>query len=432
MTGRSSSSVLLDPETQTTAITDTLARLQTDLDQLTDIGLGTLSKADLEDLIVAALTAAERSKAIAGQALSEAESSGKTEKRRGRRTSATTRICALTGWAAPTVNSAKFVGGWVSEFPVLRDAWLAGTLTQIHVEELRRAYEPSFHAEFVLAQSFFVEQAALLDFPAWMQALGYWLLHVNPDGTLPNDQPERYGLRIRTLPNGDVEIEGVLDPITGEAIQTAIDYQIKRTLDAEKTESDDGDPLPVGRRQRNAHALATLVTRGHKRADGTMPIPLVNIVMSQKVAEDTLARVLDAIDPETGQIADFDPLKLPVDAQDIDGRCETIRGTPLDPRSIWPILLIGRLRRQIMTAESRTIDLGTDTRLFPPALKQALLVESRGRCVIPGCPATLTWLVADHIHPASKHGPTSLENGQILCTCDNGCKGNCTNWDPFD
>ncbi len=32
------------------------------------------------------------------------------------------------------------------------------------------------------------------------------------------------------------------------------------------------------------------------------------------------------------------------------------------------------------------------------------------------------WLVADHVVPHSKHGPTSLNNGQILCNPDNHTK----------
>lgn len=34
------------------------------------------------------------------------------------------------------------------------------------------------------------------------------------------------------------------------------------------------------------------------------------------------------------------------------------------------------------------------------------------------------WLVADHVHPHSLQGPTSLANGDIRCNVENGGKGN--------
>ena len=133
--------------------------------------------------------------------------------------------------------------------------------------------------------------------------------------------------------------------------------------------------------------------------------------MSETVAEDLISRVLDG---DT-----HDPFELPLDHHDIDGRCETIRGTPIDPRRAWPALICGRLRRQVMTAKSRTTDLGHDVRLFNDAQKQALLVEARGQCTTRGCDAPYPWLQADHRHPASKGGATDLDEGQMKCRPDN-------------
>ena len=68
-------------------------------------------------------------------------------------------------------------------------------------------------------------------------------------------------------------------------------------------------------------------------------------------------------------------------------------------------------------------DLGRRSRGFPARLKQALLVQARGRCRSPGCDAPLAWLQADHLIPWRRDGTTSLRNGQILCDPHNKAKG---------
>ncbi|NNE72574.1 MAG: HNH endonuclease [Acidimicrobiales bacterium] len=55
-------------------------------------------------------------------------------------------------------------------------------------------------------------------------------------------------------------------------------------------------------------------------------------------------------------------------------------------------------------------------------MRNALLVQARGTCATPGCDAPYHWLQADHIQPATNHGPTSVANGQILCQPDNHAK----------
>ena len=77
----------------------------------------------------------------------------------------------------------------------------------------------------------------------------------------------------------------------------------------------------------------------------------------------------------------MDPFELPISWDDIDGRCETIRGIPVHPKHALGILLIGKLRRTVMNAESRVIDLGEDVRFFNKAPRNALLVQSRGQYV---------------------------------------------------
>jgi hypothetical protein len=91
------------------------------------------------------------------------------------------------------------------------------------------------------------------------------------------------------------------------------------------------------------------------------------------------------------------------------------------------LLLAGKLRRTIMTAESRVMDLGHDVRFFTKAQRNALLVQSRGQCV-DGSQAPFAWLQADHVHPHSKGGPTNLANGAMRSRPDNHAKGTKQDW----
>ena len=77
----------------------------------------------------------------------------------------------------------------------------------------------------------------------------------------------------------------------------------------------------------------------------------------------------------------------------------------------------------VFGAGGEIIDLGRAVRGFPPRLRQALLVQARGRCRSPGCDAPLAWLQADHLIPWHRQGATTLANGQILCDPHNKAKG---------
>ena len=166
-----------------------------------------------------------------------------------------------------------------------------------------------------------------------------------------------------------------MDPLTGEAFLTMHELEVEKISRAERANP---NMVAMSPRKKNLAALMRLMVRGFRRKDGTMPVPLFNIVMSERVAEDLLARWFGHMDPAGDSPLGFDPFELPIDWADIDGRCETIRGTPIHPKHALSLLLIGKLRRTVMTADSRVVDLGEDVRFFNQAQRNALLIQSRG------------------------------------------------------
>ena len=229
-------------------------------------------------------------------------------------------------------------------------------------------------------------------------------------------------MRVRTKANGDVVVTICMDPVTGEAFLTMHDGEVKKLETNERQALNDNPNTPVtSQTQKNLEALLRLMVRGWRREDGTYPDFLVNIVMSEQVAEDLLARTYGHVDPNGDNPLDIDPFELPIDWADIDGRIETIRGTPVHPKHALGVLLAGRLRRIVMNADSKVIDHGTDVRFFDKTQRNALLVQQRGQCAL-GTQTPFRWLQADHIKPWTKHGPTDLANGQMINGAENKAK----------
>ena len=143
--------------------------------------------------------------------------------------------------------------------------------------------------------------------------------------------------------------------------------------------------------------------------------------MSLKVLQNAIAQM--AKDPDE---QDFTSM---LDANDIDGRCELIDGTPIHPKYALVLMMQARVRRQVLGAKNVTLDASYETRLFPDWMKYIRLVETRGQCTVPGCDAPHTWLQADHRQPSSKVGQTTLSNLDPMCAADNKWK---SDRDPFD
>ena len=112
---------------------------------------------------------------------------------------------------------------------------------------------------------------------------------------------------------------------------------------------------------------------------------------------------------------------MPISWDDLDGRCETIRGTPIHPKHALGVLLAGQLQRMVMTAENEIVNHGKKVRGFTKTQKNALLVQQRGQCAL-GTQTPFRWLEADHIRPHSKQGPTDLTNGQMIDGAENKAK----------
>ena len=69
----------------------------------------------------------------------------------------------------------------------------------------------------------------------------------------------------------------------------------------------------------------------------------------------------------------------------------------------------------VLSGEGRILDIGRAQRLFPPHLRRALHARDGG-CAFPGCTIPGPWTEAHHIRHWSRGGPTSTDNGVLLCS----------------
>ncbi|WP_251024758.1 HNH endonuclease signature motif containing protein, partial [Arthrobacter sp. ISL-65] len=69
----------------------------------------------------------------------------------------------------------------------------------------------------------------------------------------------------------------------------------------------------------------------------------------------------------------------------------------------------------LLGSEGRILDIGRTTRIFPPHIRKALTARDQG-CAFPNCTIPAPWCEAHHITYWSRGGPTSTDNGALLCT----------------
>lgn len=316
---------------------------------------------------------------------------------------------------APTRRDAT-LQKWIRDFPTFADAYYSGQITTEHVTILKRLDDGPCAGELKGAQQLLVDAAIEVEtFKAFETVCAYWKNHVDPDGKEPLDQLEQNAVRFRRGSGGRGKIVMDLDAISYAAAKKMIDHRGDRL----QAENPNASPTnrPTASHDRFAGTMSLLVD-GFARADGTMPIPLINIVMSANVADWAIGQLNG--DPRTETV--------PVDAFDIDGRCELIDGTPVHPLLVAAVTSLWRvdaptLRRYVLNAKGRIVDYSYNTRFHPEHLRTAAHIEHRGACSVAGCDAPHHWLQMDHTTPSSKGGPTSLPNTKPYCSADNQAKG---------
>lgn len=317
-------------------------------------------------------------------------------------------VAATTPVDPASVRFDQRIGDWLVDFPMLADSYRSGAVTTEHIELLRLKDNPRVHHQMVERQEFFVAMFTTCHFRDLDNLVDEWMLGADPDGAEPNDSDQRSGLAFTPLPGGYWKVSGTLDPLQGAALRGDVHAEAKKLRAAEK---ESGTTSTV--RRRTLDALLNLVGRGAARPDGSFARPRVNIVMSQRVYEETVAWLAD---PSSNEFPE-------IDRSDVDRKCQLIDGTPIHPLYALAATVTATFRRLVYSARGRPIEVSYDSRQIPDWMKDVTLIGTNGKCANPVCDSPFHWLHGDHITPYSHTQDTSLENTRPLCEGDNLWRG---------
>jgi hypothetical protein len=203
---------------------------------------------------------------------------------------------------------------------------------------------------------------------------------VDPDGFFNEAEADysRRKLHVSMMADGMHAIDGILDPVGGAALRTALDSLSKR-LGPE----DDRDHS-----QRMADSLVELVH--HAMDEGRLP-------------------KRNGVRPHVSLTTTLEGLKNDVGAPPADLELSL----PISTRTLERLACDCTMSR-VLLADSMVIDVGRATRIVSAPTRRALRVRDRG-CRWPGCDRQVNWSTPHHIIAWARGGAGNLPNLVLLC-----------------
>jgi hypothetical protein len=282
-------------------------------------------------------------------------------------------------------------GRALRHLPSCAEAWSKGEITGAHLDVLSSVRREATAELLAEHESMLVDHARKLPYESFVQLVAYWEQQADPDGT--EDKAEKQCTRRDVyLVRSFSELwlgKMTLDPISGAIVSGELERlehelfeeewrEARTTLGREPTPGD----LTRTTSQRRADALVEMATRSRTApADGRRPAPLFTAL---------------------------------VDFPTLGGRtCELAEGVVLTPGTLVPWLDRAYLERAVFGPQGR-VEVGQATRLFTGATRRAIELRDRG-CTHAYCDQPVRACEVDHIIPFALGGPTTQENGRLLC-----------------
>jgi hypothetical protein len=112
-------------------------------------------------------------------------------------------------------------------------------------------------------------------------------------------------------------------------------------------------------------------------------------------------------------------LMVTVDEKSLRGECEraglTEFGTAVSASQLRQVACGAGILPAVLNGDSQVLDLGRESRLHNAAQRKALAKRDLG-CAFPDCDRAPGWAETHHIVPWSTGGPTTIDNGVLLCS----------------
>jgi hypothetical protein len=246
------------------------------------------------------------------------------------------------------------------------------------------------------AEQSLVSHAAALD-PGQLRRVGDRLVHCL-DRQRADEQAirrlERRGLTVAETYDGMVSVNGLLDPVSGALLLTALNTKLRPPKG-----TDHGD----GHASAGGEVDADLRSWSQRRADA-----LADICADWLEGVNTTS--IGGVRPHLSVIVDHATL------QGASGAPPAELGW-VGPLSTPEALMIGcdaTVSRIVMDGPSQVIDVGRATRTIPPGLRRAVIARDR-TCVAPGCGRLPEHCDIHHVVFWEQGGATDLSNTVLVC-----------------
>ena len=283
------------------------------------------------------------------------------------------------------------LGRQLNDLPECRKAWSAGEINAAHVGTIAALSRDTTKEALERDEAILVDQAKSLRFGQFTQATAYWEQHADPDGTdeTSEKRKSRRDVYLTSSFNGVYLGKMTLDEISGAIVSGELARLEKELFEAdwkEATESLGREPtisdLSRTSAQRRADALVEMATRSKTAPlNGQRPAPLFSVL---------------------------------VDYETMHGRiCQLAEGSVVSPGSLLSWLDEAYLERAVFRPGGR-VEVSVTTRLFTGATRRAIELRDR-ECTHPYCDIPAHDCQVDHIIPYAQNGPTTQENGRLLC-----------------
>src|SRR5579859_6043707 len=299
---------------------------------------------------------------------------------------------SAVGWVAEICSMSRnsaadrlCVGAQIESLPKVAGALSAGEIGYQSVAVICHLNEQLAEKGDKVVEEDWVEYARKFS----VKEMRYLAAHarhvVDPDGFVRDANEDFEGRGLHISQTGSMYIiDGVLDPVGGAALKTAIDSLSKR-------HAPDDERTP---RQRRADALTEIVV--HAMDEGKLP--KCNGVRPHI----TVTTTLEGLKGELGAPASH-----------------LENGMPISSVTVQRLACDGCLSRMLM-ADSQVIDVGRATRAISPSQRRALRVRDK-HCQFPGCDRPVSWTNPNHIEFWARGGPTNLPNLISLCWFHHRC-----------
>jgi hypothetical protein len=365
-----------------------VSELLSALDELAGIDLDELSEDALLDLVGGLVTASNRMAAALTSAVRAAD-----RREAYRRDGAVSMKAWLRGSCrmAPDLATATVsTGRRLEQLPQTAAAFAAGEISAAHARVITRAMTPGRLAKAAEAGVVLDETDGILADLARATAphetargVALWVSGVDPDGTLDDAADTRRRFSMASGLDGRVHLRGDLDAAGGEYLHTALAALMNGDRPAGDTRS---------HAERQADALVAL-------ARGALDGGSLPDVRGER--------------PHVRVTIDWFALCAARGAPGVSGGSLGWAG-PINPETARRLACDARVARIITGPDGLPLDVGRAQRSSSAAIRRALEVRD-GHCVFTGCDAPPEWCDVHHVVHWAHGGPTSCDNGALLC-----------------